>query len=186
MKKCLVVFFLALLAACNSGTDTAKVESMKSDTSSAMTPMADIKSPYSFTYSSKFEMGDPKNVEAILTLWKDWDNGTLDAHKEIFSDSVQMYFADGTSMKGPRDSIVAAAQAYRSTIASATSTVHAAMPSKSIDKNENWALIWGSETDKWKNGKTDSFNLQETWRFDKNGKADLMYQFRSEMAPKKK
>lgn len=53
------------------------------------------------------------------------------------------------------------------------STVNAIMPVKSNDKNENWALIWCKEVDTDKGGKIDSFYLQETWRFNKDGKANL-------------
>ncbi|MDE3125689.1 MAG: hypothetical protein KGK14_09260, partial [Bacteroidota bacterium] len=59
-------------------------------------------------------------------------------------------------------------------------------PIKSIDKNENWALIWGKEVDTYKNGKKDSTHIQETWRFNKDGKADLFYQFKAAAAPPKK
>jgi hypothetical protein len=32
-------------------------------------------------------------------------------------------------------------------LTSAVTTVDAVMPIKSVDKNENWALIWGKEVD---------------------------------------
>jgi hypothetical protein len=60
------------------------------------------------------------------------------------------------------------------------------MAVKSKDKDENWALIWGMEKDTNKKGKVDSFYLQETWRFNKVGQADLFYQFKSAAVPPKK
>ena len=57
---------------------------------------------------------------------------------------------------------------------------------ESIDKNENWVCVWGMETDTDKKGKVDSSYLQETWRFNKDGKADLFYQFRAAATPPKK
>jgi hypothetical protein len=42
------------------------------------------------------------------------------------------------------------------------------------------------EKDINKKGKVDSFYLQETWRFNKDGKADLLYQFKAAGAPPKK
>jgi len=178
MKKILIVASVALLAACNSKKD----ESAK--TGGESTGQV-IKSPYEMLYSSNFAMGDSKNAEAILTLWKDWDNGDLSVHKEIFADSVEIYFADGSMMHSSRDSVLAGAQAYRSTFTSSISEVHAIMAVKSVDKNENWALIWGAERNTNTSGKKDSANVQETWRFNKDGKADLMYQFKSAMAPPK-
>jgi hypothetical protein len=62
--------------------------------------------------------------------------------------------------------------------------VDAIMAVKSTEKNENWALAWGMEKNTDKKGKIDSSYIQETWRFNKAGKADLMYQYR-QAAPKK-
>lgn len=104
----------------------------------------------------------------------------------MFADSVEMHFADGSVMHSGRDSAVAAAQSFRNTFASSVSSVDAVMALKSTDKNENWALIWGKEVDTDKKGKTDSFYLQETWRFNKDGKADLMFQYKQEATSPKK
>jgi len=185
MKKVFVVASLAFLAACNSGGDTAKVDSMKSASDTSTAVVKDIVSPYPVEYSSKFAMDDPKNAESLLTLWKDWDNGDLSAHKDLFADSVEMHFADGSWMHASRDSATAAAQLVRNTFKSSVATVQAITAMKSVDKDENWALIWGKEVDTDKKGKVDSFYLQETWRFNKAGKADLFYQFRAAGAPPK-
>ena len=182
MKKIFAVASVAMLAACNS-PEPAKTDAMKSGADSTV---QDITSPYQIRYSSKFVMADPKNAETLLTLWKDWDNGNLSAHKDLFADSLEMYFADGSMMHGSRDSVIAAAQGFRNTFASAVSSVDAIMAAKSTDKNENWALIWGKEIDTDKKGKVDSFYLQETWRFNKDGHADLFYQFKQAAAPPKK
>lgn len=182
MKKIFVLASVTMLAACNS-PEPAKTDAMKSGADSTM---QDITSPYQIGYSSKFVMADPKNAETLLTLWKDWDNGNLSAHKDLFADSMEMHFADGSMMHTSRDSAIASAQSFRNTFASAVSRVDAIMAVKSTDKNENWALIWGKEIDTDKKGKIDSFYLQETWRFNKDGKADLFYQFRQAGAPPKK
>jgi len=56
---------------------------------------------------------------------------------------------------------------------------------KSTDKNENWALIWATEVRTDKKGKVDSTNFQETWRLDKDGKANLLFQYAMATAPPK-
>jgi len=182
MKKVFIVAFVALLSACNNSNDTAKADSMKSGADSTM---RDINSPYTIGYSSKFAIDDPKNAETVLSLWKAWDNGDLSASKDMFADSVEMYLSDGSMMTGPRDSVIGGAQSFRNTIASSVSSVDAIMAVKSTDKNKSFALIWGKEIDTDKKGKVDSFYLQETWGFNKDGKADLLYQYRKPAAPSK-
>ena len=184
MKKILAIASFAMLASCNS-PEPAKTDTMTTSADSTV-QVQDITSPYPIGYSSKFVMGDPKHAESILTLWKDWDNGNLSAHKEMFADSLELHFADGSMMHSVRDSVIAAGQTYRNMFATAVSSVDAAMAVKSTDKNENWALIWGKEIDTDKKGKVDSFYLQETWRFNKDGKADLMFQYKAAGAPPKK
>jgi hypothetical protein len=89
-------------------------------------------------------------------------------------------------MHASRDSALAAAQKMRNNFASAVSSVDAIMAVKSTDKNENWAIIWGKEVDTDKKGKVDSTYLQETWRFNKDGKTDLMFQYKQAIHPPKK
>jgi hypothetical protein len=185
MKKALLFATVAMLAACNSNTPASTTDTATPADSTVAT-VAEIQSPYPINYSSKFVMDHPKNAESVLKLWKDWDAGNLMASKDLFADSISLNLGDGSSMHGKRDSIIAGMQEYRNTIASAVSSVNAVMAVKSTDKDENWALIWGKEIDTDKKGKVDSFYLQETWRFNKEGKINLVYQFRAAAAPPKK
>ena len=45
------------------------------------------------------------------------------------------------------------------------------------DKKENWVLVWATEINTDVNGKKDTAALMETWRINKDGKADLLLQF---------
>jgi hypothetical protein len=128
-------------------------------------------------------MGDPKQAEMILSLWKDWDNGDLSVSKAQFADTVHFYTGDGSTTEGPKDSAVASMQQYRNMFSSVKSTIHAIFPVKSTDKNENWVCVWGSEVHTDKAGKKDSLYLQETWRFTRDGKIDLLYQHQRPYAP---
>ena len=133
--------------------------------------------PYTATYSSSWEKGDAKYAEAVLAIWKSWDDGNLMASRKMFADTVRFYFRDGSEMSGSTDSVTKSAQMYRQSFTSVKSRVHAWVPLKSTDLHENWVCIWGTEISTDKQGKVDSIGLQETWRFNKDGKADLVYQF---------
>ena len=183
MKKILFLFSIPAFAACNSGSDT-KVASMSAGDSSAVASDS-VNYEYAADYSSKFEMGNTENVKTIFGLYKDWDNNMLDNSKDKFADSVTLIFGSGDMMAGKRDSIIAQSKAYRSRYATVTSQVHAVVPLKSTDKNEDWVLVWFKEYTTDANGKKDSTELQETWRLNKDGKADLLYQYQQNKPAKK-
>lgn len=166
----------ALLSGCGGSSSSPAADSTHVKTDSAVT-MRPIQSPYPVLYSSSFAIDDPKNAESLLALWKAYDAGTLSSAKDLLADTVDVYMAGGMHMRASRDSTIAFVQRFRNTMSAVASEVNAVMAVKSTDKNEHWALIWGMEKDTHKNGKADSVQLQETWRFDDNGKANLLYQF---------
>jgi hypothetical protein len=183
MKKSLFLAAAALITACGGNAPTITTDSAhaKNDSTAMLRP---IQSPYPITYSSSFAMDDPKNAESVLAFWKAYDKGDLSAAKEIFADTFDVHLSAGFQMRASRDSSVASAQAYRNAYSAVVSTITAIMAVKSTDKNEHWVLLWGTEKDTPKKGKVDSVLLQETWRFNAAGKADLMYSF-AEQFPKK-
>ncbi|MDP9040486.1 MAG: hypothetical protein M3N30_00795 [Bacteroidota bacterium] len=183
MKKNLLFACLFILISCNSNQP---VQTEPAKPASDSMAVQNINSPYDIQYSSKFIMGNPKYAENVLTLWKDYDNGNLSAHKDFFADSIQAVLGSGASMHASRDSVIAGIQKYRSSLTAAVDRVDAVMAVKSTDKNEDWVLIWGTETDTHKNGKIDSVHLQETWRMNKEGKADLLLQYMRPAVPPKK
>jgi hypothetical protein len=183
MKRNLFFACVFILVSCNSN-QPVQTESAKPASDSVA--VQNINSPYDIQYSSKFVMGNPKYAENVLTLWKDFDNGTLSAHKDFFADSMTAILASGARMHSSRDSVIASIQKYRNTLSTAVDRVDAVTAVRSTDKNEDWVLIWGMETDTYKNGKIDSVNLQETWRINKDGKADLLMQYMRPAATPKK
>ena len=184
MKKIFFVFSLAAFAACNS--NEAKVDSMSSS-DSTVTANDTVTYQYAADYSSNFAMGDAKNVRTIFDLYKYLDANTLDNSKDRFADSVTLIFNNGEMMAGTRDSIIAKSKGFRNSMGTITTQVHAVVPLKSTDKNEDWVLVWFKEYRTDANGKKDSTEMQETWRLNKDGKADLLYQYAQQNpAPQKK
>ncbi len=122
-------------------------------------------------------------METILKLWKSWDDGNLAGDSSLFADTIHMYTRDGSAMDGLSDSINAGAQQFRNMFTTVKSTVHAIFPVKSTDKNENWVCVWGTEVSTDKQGKVDSIGLQETWRFTKDGKVDMLLQYARPLVP---
>lgn len=65
----------------------------------------------------------------------------------------------------------------RADLAGTKTTIDAVMPVYSTDKKENWVLVWATEIDTKKDGTVDTLSIMETWRINKDGKADMLYQF---------
>ena len=133
--------------------------------------------PYKAAYSSDFEIGDPKNAQIVLELYKNWDANTIDNTKSSFAETDTMYFSDGNMFAGNRDSLFVVANKMRAQMGTVVDSIHAWIPLRSKDRQENWVVIWTREISTDAKGKTTAKELQETWRLDKNGKVNLLYQY---------
>ena len=174
MRKIFAAICMVFLLACNdSGTKTESATTENTEVK-ANTPA----NTYGFTpaYSASFVMDSAKNTETVLALWKEWKEGDLSNSRSHFADTVAFYMADGTSMSGPTDSLLKNMQNYRSSFKSMEVSVDAIFATKSTDRDENWVAVWGVEMPTNMKGKKDTVSLQETWRFNKAGKVDLMFQ----------
>jgi hypothetical protein len=169
MRRIFVTAFAFSLIACNDSTTKTESTEVKADAPTNL-------SGFTMGYSASFVMDSPKNTETVLALWKEWKEGDLSNSRSHFADTVSFFMADGTSMSGPTDSIIKNMQNYRSSFKSMEVSVDAIFATKSTDMNENWVAVWGVEMPTDMNGKKDTVSLQETWRFNKAGKVDLMFQ----------
>ena len=172
MKRMFVALLTVLLVACNN-----------EKTAEPTTAAAEVKpnvpaDMHGFTpkYSASFVMDSAANTETVLALWNEWKGGDLSASRSHFADTVAFFLADGSSMRGPTDSLIKGMQDYRSSFKGMEVNIEAVFAVKSTDKDENWVAVWGNEIQTDKKGKVDTVSLQETWRFNKAGKVDLMFQ----------
>ena len=169
MKKIIFAVFAVSFLACNDSKQTETPAEVKANVPANM---------YGFTpgYSASFVMDDATNTETVLALWEDWKKGDLSPSRTRFADSLSFFLADGTTMVGLSDTLLKNMQAYRSSFKGMEITMDAIFAVKSTDRDEDWVTVWGSEVQTDMNGKVDSVSLQETWRFNKAGKVDLMFQ----------
>ena len=172
-KLFLLIIVFASLFACNNekpaSTETAaaKEEPKKEEASLPM--------PYEASYSSKFAIGDQKNALAVLTLFKQWDDNKLKESMGGFADSVSFY-TNEWEFHGTKEKFYEESQKQRDMATEVKTVVHGWIPVKSTDHNEDWVLVWSTGYTKDKAGKMDSLAYQDTWRINKEGKVDLVYQ----------
>lgn len=183
MKRLLVTMCalaLVFLAKESVAQQKQKMKVQKVSMKEKGTHMDNMSYPYTADYSSDFKIGNPANSKMILELWKDFDDNAFDRH-DYFADTAVMFFPDGSMVRG-KDSIMSAAKRFRGGLTSSTSTLDAWVPLKSVDRNENWVAVWGTETDTAPDGTTNKTDLHEIWRINKDGKVDFMKQFASKPA----
>jgi len=187
MKKVLLLSTscLFIYSCANNADKTAATSSDTTKVAASSTTTPAVEYPYTATYSSQMEAGDPNNSKKVLDIYKDYDNGNLLAHKEYFADSVEFDLAGGENIKGTRDSILNIAQKGRSNLKSAEDKIITFISSHAKDKGENWVSVWTKEIDTHKDGKIDSIILNENWMLNKDGKIAYMTQLSAKAAAPK-
>ena len=169
LKTFLFILIAGAFVACNNDTKTASAET-KSNNSSVTMPMP-------VTYSSSFEMGDPKYSAMIVQgSWKDWVDNNMDNMRGWVADTLVAYQSNNIVARGP-DSLAAQWKRLRAMYTSANDSINAVMSVHSTDKNENWVLVWASAYGTKLDGTKDTSYIMETWRINKDGKADLLLQY---------
>jgi len=174
MKKMLLIFMgTALFSACND--DTKSTATKTGEDSTALTPSAAL--PYTASYSSSFKMGNADYSSMIVQgSWKDWENNTMDNMRSWVADTIVAFLSDNTMLRGV-DSLQARWKRGRAGYTKVIDTLVAVAPLYSTDKNENWVLVWATEINTDTKGKTDTTAVMETWRINKDGKADMLLQY---------
>ena len=172
MKQIILLAAVVLFAvACQNAAD-------KKDETKTTEMKAPAASMFKANYSNAFEMGDMALADkAVLNSWKNWEANKYEGLTDFFADSVTALWADGSTFVGKKDSLIAEFKKVRGNLTTVVDSIDAYMPVYSTDKKENWALIWVTDYTTDKKGVKDTTAFQETWRFNKDGKADMVLQF---------
>jgi len=169
-KTFLFIMIAGLLAACNNDSKVAGAAETK-DAKPAV-PLA-----YTPAYSSSFEIGNPAYAAMIVQgSWKDWENNSMDNMKSWVADTILAFQSDNAMVKGV-DSLQARWKRDRARYTSVVDTIDAVMAVYSTDKKENWVLVWARDFSTDNTGKADTIAIMETWRINKDGKADMLLQY---------
>lgn len=171
MQKLFFVFCIVVLAiACNN-------EKPATAETKAATPQEPVTYAITPSYSSSFEIGNAAYGAMIVKgSWKDWEDNTMDNMKSWCADTIVAVMADNMIATGV-DSLQARWKRGRTSYTNVIDTVHSVISVRSTDKNENWVLIWAKEINTNTKGVKDTSELMETWRINKDGKADWLLQY---------
>jgi hypothetical protein len=169
MKKLILIFIVTVVAiSCNEKSENA------ASTDAAVTA---VPLPMQPTYSSSFEMGNPTYAAMIVQgSWKDWQDNTMDSMQKWVADTAVIIQSDNKMIRGV-DSLMANWKRGRAKYSAVTDSINAVVPLYSTDKKENWVLVWATEYNTKADGTKDTAAVMETWRINKDGKADLLLQY---------
>lgn len=172
MKRILILLTaIGMLTSCNESATVA------SDTIDSTAGQATVALPYTASYSSSFEMGNPEFSAKILSgSWKDWENNTLDNMKNWMADTIVAFQSNGETVTG-LDSMMTKWKRARAKYTTVIDTVQAVLPVYSTDKKQHWVLVWAREINTNADGVKDTVSIMETWRINKDGKADYLLQY---------
>jgi hypothetical protein len=140
----------------------------------------DMVYPYQATYSSQFAPGSPAHAKLILDMWKAWDDNAFDRIETYLADTVRQELSSGMVVTG-KENMLKMGKDYRDKFTTVKSTVEAWMPTRSIDRGQDFVLIWGTEEDTDKDGKVTTTRFHEVWGINKDGKIDYMRQYSSQV-----
>jgi hypothetical protein len=165
MKKIIfIAIAITLSVACNNAEKPATTSAAKDSTVY----------PYKATYSSAWAISDnPKNAQAVLQSYKDWEDNKLANSTAYFADTIYWNSWNGDKALVKRDSVLSIWQKYRDSLSSSKIEVVAWDNLHSTDKNEDWVSVWYKQTDTYKTGKIDSAFYQDDNRI-KDGKINFV------------
>ncbi len=160
MKKIIFPALLLGLLSCNETGTSDELGAVKPIDDSVTTSAANLDYAYTRTNKSNYVMGDPAQIQMVLTSLKAFETNNLDALVSNFSDTVELNF-DNYHAKVSRDSAKTILANNRSRYDSYSINMHDWETVKSTNTEDEWVSLWYTEIYKEKGGKLDSVNVMD-------------------------
>jgi ketosteroid isomerase-like protein len=176
MKKFFLLLCpIAILAACNNASEKTATTS-DSTTVTAEKPAVAL--PYTASYSSSFNDNvSDDDLKMVLTSYKDWADGDVNALVNVMADSLDFDEWNGTTTKIAKADLLKKWSSYRDSVSSVKIDMEAWNKMYSTDKKDGYIVVWYKEIDSLKNGKVDSARWHDINQV-KDGKIVWYSQFR--------
>lgn len=170
----LCLFFILSCGEDNTTENTTEQAPVASTEPQSLPPLT-----YPALYSN-WEIGKRENINTVLSLYKAWDESSVDNIKNIFADSVILDLPGGRRVTSSRDNITDILVKYRSAYISTANQVISIYPLLNKETNDEWvaALLYNKWT--YKDNKRDSSLYQDLWKL-QNGK--IYYMLSLEQTP---
>ena len=174
MKITLSILCLFFIISC--GQDKATDKTIENTTEQAPATNTEPQSLTPLTYPalySNWEIGKRENMNTVLSLYKAWDESSVDNIKNLFADSVTLDLPGGKRVTSSRDNITDILVKYRSSYKTTANQVISIYPILNKETNDEWvaALLYNKWT--YKDNVRDSSLYQDLWKL-QNGKIYYM------------
>ena len=181
MKITLSILCLFFILSC--GQDQATEKTTENTTEPAPVTNTEPQSLPPLTYPalySNWEIGKRENMNTVLSLYKAWDESSVDNMKNIFADSVILDLPAGRRVTSSRDNITDILVKFRSTYKTTANQVISIYPLLNKETNDEWVgvLLYNKWT--YKDNTRDSSLYQDLWKL-QNGK--IYYMLSLEQTP---
>jgi len=181
MKNTLPLICLFFILSCGQDQATDKTTENKAEQAPTASTEPQPLTPLTYpALYSNWEMGKRDNMNTVLSLYKAWDESSVDNIKNLFADSVILDLPGGRRVTSSRDNITDVLIKYRKSFAETSNQVISIYPILNKETNDEWvaALLYN----KWsyKDNRRDSSLFQDLWKL-QNGK--IYYMLSLEQSP---
>ena len=181
MKITLSLLCLFFILSCGQDKATDKTTENKAEQAPAASTEPQSLTPLTYpALYSNWEIGKRDNMNTVLSLYKAWDESSVDNIKNLFADSVILDLPAGRRVTSSRDNIADVLIKYRKSFAETSNQVISIYPILNKETNDEWvaALLYN----KWsyQDNRKDSSLFQDLWKL-QNGK--IYYMLSLEQSP---
>jgi hypothetical protein len=125
---------------------------------------------YTSTYSAKWTEGDSTNTEVIMKFMKSWENNSIDT--SLFSNWV-----DFNNNWEKKQIIMDKLRTERNNFAKWKISVSSIIPVKSIDREENWVIVYGSVNTRDFKDKISEIHFTQWYKVNKESRISFFKEF---------
>ena len=181
MKITLSLLCLLFILSCGQDKPTDKTTELKveKETATSTEPQSLTPLTYPALYSN-WEIGKRENMNTVLSLYKAWDESSVDNMKNIFADSVILDLPAGRRVTSSRDNITDILVKFRSAYATTANQVISIYPLLNKETNDEWVAVLLYNKWTYKDNVRDSSLYQDLWKL-QNGK--IYYMLSLEQSP---
>ena len=181
MKIALSFLCLLFILSCSENKTPDKTAENTTEPAPAATAEPQSLPPlaYSALYSN-WEIGKRDNMNTVLSLYKAWDEASVDNIKNLFADSVILDLPGGKRVTSSRDNITDVLVKYRSAYKTTANQVISIYPLLNKETNDEWVAVLLYNKWTYKDNVRDSSLYQDLWKL-QNGK--IYYMLSLEQTP---